>query len=338
MLSYEEFQSYVEESILDFLPEEYENADVSINTVTKNNGKELQALCVRTKESCISPTIYLEGFYQKYKDGADLDQVVKEIARVTDEHSAGPEFAENIVEDFKNFDFIKDRVILTVVNTEKNAEMLKNTPHTEKEDLSFIYKVMLGEDKRDGMATITIKEEHMACWGVTVEDLHSLAMKNSQEKLPASVKSMNDIMLEMLGRDGLPEEVVEAMIMNMPPENQMYVISNSNSVNGASAIFYSDALADLSDKLGGVDLFVLPSSVHEVIAVSTDMGTPEMLAEMVKEVNGSEVSLEEQLSDHVYKFDAKTRELALADTSVEEIKKSTEQNMDAQAVKPRHHR
>ncbi len=338
MLSYEEFQSYVEESILDFLPEEYENADVSINTVTKNNGKELQALCVRTKESCISPTIYLEGFYQKYKDGADLDQVVKEVARVTDEHSAGPEFAENIAEDFKNFDFIKDRVILTVVNTEKNAEMLKNTPHTEKEDLSFIYKVMLGEDKRDGMATITIKEEHMAYWGLTVEDLHSLAMKNSQEKLPASVKSMNDIMLEMLGRDGLPEEVVEAMIMNMPPENQMYVISNSNSVNGASAIFYSDALADLSDKLGGVDLFVLPSSVHEVIAVSTDMGTPEMLAEMVKEVNGSEVSLEEQLSDHVYKFNAKTRELTLADTSVEEIKKSTEQNMDVQAAKPRHHR
>ena len=217
--------------------------------------------------------------------------------------------------------------------------MLKNTPHTEKEDLSFIYKVMIGESSADGVATITIKEEHMAVWGVTVEDLHSLAMKNSQEKLPAKVQSMNDIMLEMLGRDGLPEEVVEAMIMNMPPENQMYVISNSNSVNGASAIFYSDALAELSDRLGGVDLFVLPSSVHEVIAVSTDMGTPEMLAQMVQEVNGTQVSLEEQLSDHVYKFDAKTRELALADTTVEELKKSTEQSIDVQAAtKPRNHR
>ena len=127
--------------------------------------------------------------------------------------------------------------------------------------------------------------------------------------------------------------------MNMPPENQMYVISNSNSVNGASAIFYSDALAELSDRLGGVDLFVLPSSVHEVIAVSTDMGTPEMLAQMVQEVNGTQVSLEEQLSDHVYKFDAKTRELALADTTVEELKKSTEQSIDVQAAtRPRHHR
>lgn len=263
MLNYEEFQSYVEESILDFLPEQYENAIVSINTVTKNNGKELQAVCVRTKESNISPTVYLEGFYEKYKNGADLDMVVSEVARVTAEHSAGPDFAENIAEDFRNFDFIKDRVILTVVNTEKNREMLQNTPHTEKEDLSFIYKVMIGESSADGIATITIKEEHMAYWGVTVDDLHSLAMKNSQEKLPAKVQSMNDIMLEMLGRDGLPEEVIEAMIMNMPPENQMYVISNSNSVNGASAIFYSDALADLSDRLGGVDLIVLPSSVHE---------------------------------------------------------------------------
>ena len=79
MLNYEEFQSYVEESILDFLPEKYENAIVSINTVTKNNGRELQAVCVRTQESNISPTIYLESFYEQYKNGADLDAVVNEI-------------------------------------------------------------------------------------------------------------------------------------------------------------------------------------------------------------------------------------------------------------------
>ena len=71
MLNYEEFQSYVEESILDFLPEKYENAIVSINTVTKNNGRELQAVCVRTQESNISPTVYLESFYEQYKNGAE---------------------------------------------------------------------------------------------------------------------------------------------------------------------------------------------------------------------------------------------------------------------------
>ena len=39
--------------------------------------------------------------------------------------------------------------------------------------------------------------------------------------------------------------------------------------------------------------FISPSSVHEVVAVSSDMGSPEMLAQMVVEVNMQEVSLDE---------------------------------------------
>ena len=62
--------------------------------------------------------------------------------------------------------------------------------------------------------------------------------------------------------------------------------------------------------------------MHEVIAVSSEMGTPEELSSMVREVNGSQVSPEEQLSDHVYKFEAATKKLSLADTSVEELKKA----------------
>lgn len=48
------------------------------------------------------------------------------------------------------------------------------------------------------------------------------------------------------------------------------------------------------------------------VAVSTDMGTPESLSEMVKEVNGTEVSAEEQLSDNVYLFERETASLKLA--------------------------
>ena len=33
------------------------------------------------------------------------------------------------------------------------------------------------------------------------------------------------------------------------------------------------------------DLYIMPSSVHETIAVSTDMGEPEELAKMVSEIN-----------------------------------------------------
>ena len=91
----------------------------------------------------------------------------------------------------------------------------------------------------------------------------------------------------------------------------MYVITNMQYDNGASTIFYDDALERISEMIG-TDLYIMPSSIHEVIAISTDMGTPEDLSEMVRKVNGSMVSVEEQLSNNVYYYSAEKKDLTLA--------------------------
>ena len=86
--------------------------------------------------------------------------------------------------------------------------------------------------------------------------------------------------------------------------------------------------------------------MHECIAVSTDMGTPESLAEMVQEVNGTQVATEEQLSDHVYRYDAKAKTISLADTTIEQLEAKVSENTQsyeatqsqAEAARPRHHR
>ena len=48
----------------------------------------------------------------------------------------------------------------------------------------------------------------------------------------------------------------------------------------------------LSDRLTLKFLLALPSSVHEVLAVSTELTEPEELAQMVAEVNMQKVALE----------------------------------------------
>lgn len=50
------------------------------------------------------------------------------------------------------------------------------------------------------------------------------------------------------------------------------------------------------------DLYILPSSVHEVIAVSAEMGDPYEFAEMVSEIN----------MNQVYHYDKDLRKLSLA--------------------------
>ncbi|MDD5922538.1 MAG: DUF5688 family protein, partial [Eubacteriales bacterium] len=81
---------------------------------------------------------------------------------------------------------------------------------------------------------------------------------------------------------GVPEK--EAMMDGQMP---MMVLTNAEQVYGVSALFYPDQLGEMTDKLGG-NFFILPSSVHEIIAIPDD-GSMEVkdLEQMVMEINAS---------------------------------------------------
>ena len=94
----------------------------------------------------------------------------------------------------------------------------------------------------------------------------------------------------------------------------------------------------------GSDLYILPSSIHEVLAVSAEDRDLEDLEEMVRSVNQTDVSPEEVLSDNVYKYDAESRTLSLASANAERIhdvavcEPSEYTGTVSEVVRPRHHR
>ena len=344
MLSFTEFQEYAQMNLADALPPGYEDAKISINKVVKNNGMVLTALTVLPDGQNVAPNIYLDGFYAEYRGGTDLSTIMDEMADICMAHiEPAPEF-ENIAQDFKNFEYVKDRVIMVAISRERNEELLSDVPHQNREDLALIYKVLVNSDS-EGIGSITIHNNHLEYWDVSVEELHELAEKNTERLLPAKVQSMDEVMREIFSKDGMDEEMMEALFMERPLDEQMFVISNESKVNGAAAMFYEGVLSKLADRIGS-DLFILPSSIHECIAVSTNSFTAEGLAEMVVEVNESQVAPEERPSDHVYRFDAEARTLALADTTVESLGlMAAEDSQTYEAVqtntegsRPRHHR
>lgn len=122
---------------------------------------------------------------------------------------------------------------------------------------------------------------------------------STEEKFVSYINSLNTAIMK------------QNAIAEIPPEQTMWVISNEKGINGAASMLYENELHELAESLES-DLYILPSSVHEVIAVSSDMGSPEMLAQMVVEVNMQEVSLDERLSNQVYHYDKDLRKLTLA--------------------------
>lgn len=276
---------------------------------------------VKREGESICPTVYLDSEFEKYEATNDIDEALDNVAHVV-ATNRGDAFAE-IASNYTNYEFVKDKVIMALVNANKNKEFLLDTPHTMKEDLAVIYKVVVNSDN-EGVASVTVKDSHLESWGVSKEELHELALENSNRMFPASTKSMVEVMREIMIKDGMPPEMVEMMCNEEIPSRQMFVISNSTNVNGASSIIYSNELEKLSNDLG-CDLYILPSSTHEVIAVPSDIATPDELSEMVVAVNNDEVSIEEQLSDHVYKYDAETKTLSIADTKGIEMMKAQEE-------------
>lgn len=305
MMNYEEFVGMVRDNFMNYMPEEFKGRELVINKVEKVN-QTLDGLTVRenTNGKSVSPTIYINDMYRRFNEGASLETVFKEASdRMVNAILSNP--VANI-----DFSTAKENIVFQLINTEQNREMLKNMPSREFQDLSVVYRWVIANDE-NGMQSAVITDGLANQLGLNEEELFKLAAENTRRINPPVVKSMNDIMKEMFLKDGMPPEMIEMMIADIPPEGTMYVVTNKSGINGASSMLYEDKLFELATKLDS-DLYIMPSSIHETICVSTSMGNPEELAAMVAEVNMTNVELNERLSNQVYFYDKDLRKLTMA--------------------------
>ncbi len=182
----------------------------------------------------------------------------------------------------------KNSLFVKVKNFE-DPKIKLGAVHTDFEDLSLLYYVMLHEEGDIGAAAL-VTESMLKRWGISQETLHDDAIASCENMYPSDLFDLS----EFIGIHG-----------TIP----MIVVSNTKRMFGATALFYPGVVQRLSEKLGG-NFIVLPSSIHEVIAVP-DAKDVEGLAEMVKEINGLEVPDEDQLSDHVYRYDKEENRVRL---------------------------
>ena len=83
---------------------------------------------------------------------------------------------------------------------------------------------------------------------------------------------------------------------------RMFVLTNKNRTFGAITILYPNILKCFADKVKS-DLFILPSSIHEVIIIARcELDRIISFEDMVREVNDEQVAKEDILSYHVYEY------------------------------------
>lgn len=313
MMDYEMFKRIVEENFLRYMPEEYKGATVEIRPRKKVN-QTMDALMVyKDNNSRIFPSIYVNEMFEHYLGCNNLEAVLLGAAK---SYTKALDKAKAYESNF-NMEHFKDKVVMCLVNTEQNRELLADVPNRGFQDLSVIYRWILESTPKE-VGSVIVTNNIAEKVGMTEEELFQYAVENTRRISPVSVKSMSETIDIMPDEIDIPQEIREEMEQVKHGAEDMWLIGNSTGVYGAASMLYEENLHQLAEKLGD-DLFILPSSIHEVIAIPAEMAEKNLanLTQMVQEVNMCSLKLEERLSNSVYHYDRTARKVVLAAESPE---------------------
>lgn len=277
---------------------------VELRPVNKNNGIVLSGLVINDGLTNISPTIYLDYYLPELEQGKSIEQITEQIIAQYRKFSVTDDFDITV---FTDYEKCKEHIAYKIINYEKNKEMLKDVPYIIYLDMAIVFYCLLSSDQMES-SSILIRNSHLQLWGVTVDDLYEVASQNTPKLLPAEIKNLSEIVKEMLAKKTDSMSYDEAVdILEMPTDVQapMYVLTNTVKLYGACCVLYKHLLSDFSEKVDN-DLWIIPSSTHETLLIpATEEYDEEYLSELVKEVNSSQLEVEDVLSDHVYFYSRK---------------------------------
>lgn len=242
-MNYEEFKNEFVEALQERLYERGNEVSISVNIVEKMN-ETYEAITVTPEGSNIGMNMNFGVFAEAYENGVGFDEIVEQVTHKVEDHLSNmPTFD---VQSLIDYEQMKDKISMEVVAADRNADLLAKVPHQEMEDMAVVYRFVVESDTT-GRATILVTNELLDKMGITPEQLHADALENAPEFRPAVIKSMSEVMVDMMG----PDAAERFGIDEFPQDEMMYVATVPDKISGAGVIAYQEFMDQAAERLGG---------------------------------------------------------------------------------------
>lgn len=295
--SFYNFRNRVKEEMLHYLPE-LGQAEVYLQEVLKNNGINRHALQILKPGERCSPSIYLESYYERYRRGEPWQEIMEDIASCYWRNCNRLPLA---LDEVLSFAGVQNQLVYRLVNYDRNEQLLSEAPHIRWQDLAITFRWIAYRDEI-GLASSLVTNELMKRWEVSKEELWDVARNNMQKQFPVTCIPMEELLLQLNYNYSVPDKGEEEGC-------RMYVLTNSQKLNGAGSIFYPGVLERFGEE-HSKDFFLLPSSIHEMILIPAVRGiVEEDLQEIVRYTNQEVLAKGDFLSDHVYYYERKSKQI-----------------------------
>lgn len=243
-------------------------------TTVNKNGVVMQGVTVG--EGNVRPNFYID-YYEGTPEQIAC-QIVKDYKKI--------DVPQYDTEMFNSYDNVKDKLMLCIRHVVDDD--VATIPFL---DLQLYARIIVDENE-NGIATTPIKNELIDKWGVSTQQVIDDALACTKPKY--TIASMFNILMGVAPEFANDFDCQEA-------RDSMYVMNTTNGMYGASVIYCRELVRSIAEKLGG-DVYIIPSSIHEIIVIPAGSMSANELSGMIREVNDTCVDPKEQLSTHAYRY------------------------------------
>ena len=283
-MSYEEFKKNLLRMLSKRLRDSIKSEIIPAN---KNNGILKETVGIENGIDGLKPIGYVESLYDQYCMGADLSTCVSFVIGL---YRAMPDL--HMEQYFETWEAVKPRITVRIVNWEWNKDELRDIPHKKYMDLAVYCRVVLAQNE-DGIVSTVVKNSMLRYLEVEEKELWETARHNFQKE--------NYLIRHIDEETGLTGSYLNKLFNLSDQEDETHILTNEYHNNGAVGMMRFDLL-DRFAKQKKCNLYILPSSLNEVILIP-DRGdrTPDFLRSLVKK-NNKDYPDEGDLSENIYYY------------------------------------
>lgn len=261
------------------------NVEIEYRQVEKLNDVLLESFTVKPEQGNVSPVIYIDGEFEKFKSGKSMEEIVNDLFNRFNQTEKNMDFN---VKDIFSKEYLKENIFFQLISKKWNREFLEDVIYeTVSNDLALVLRVNCSFEREQENGTILLKKSHLKFIGLEEDVLFNMAKENTPK-----IKKEEHM------------NIAQVIDIPMLPDIPMIVLSNTEKILGAGVILYEGVLKNIATEMKVEKIFIIPSSIHEVLLLPYEENKVAELVGLIQAVNMSEVMKEEWLSDRPYIYDS----------------------------------
>ncbi len=199
------------------------------------------------------------------------------------------------------YDLVKERLFIRLINFERNKAELEDSFYKRIGEIAMVlYEKIADED--EGIVSCKVPLKYVDGWDLNKEEVFMAALRNTASMMPPKayewVKMIMNLNYE--GDDIYDPDYIPAKGITGS------CLSTSRKTNGAVGIFYPGVARLFCDKMDTDGIYLVFTSVHEVMIHNANEIEPEDLKLVLEDMIREEISEEDVLTHCVYHYNAKT--------------------------------